>query len=144
MIEMKRTVTCGELQKSDAGKTVVLNGWVHRKRDHGGISFINLRDRYGLTQVVVDDDASAELKEIAAGLKMEYCIAVEGTVRERPDSMVNTEMPTGHIEVKALRIVVLSKSAVLPFQIDEKTNANEDKGYVRRAGVPHSEKLLGN
>ena len=126
MIEMKRTVTCGQLQKSDAGKTVVLNGWVHRKRDHGGISFINLRDRYGLTQVVVDDDASPELKEIAAGLKMEYCIAVEGTVRERPDSMVNTEMTTGHIEVKAQRIVVLSKSAVLPFQIDEKTNANED------------------
>ena len=71
MIEMKRTVTCGELQKSDAGTTVVLNGWVHRKRDHGGISFINLRDRYGLTQVVVDDDGSPELKEIAAGMKME-------------------------------------------------------------------------
>jgi len=126
MTEMKRTATCGELQKSDAGKTVVLNGWVHRKRDHGGITFLNLRDRYGLTQVVVDDDASAELKETAAGLKMEYCIAVEGLVRKRPDSMVNKEMITGHIEVKAMRIVVLSKSATLPFQIDEKTNANED------------------
>lgn len=126
MVEMKRTVTCGELTQDDAGKTVVLNGWVHRKRDHGGITFINIRDRYGLTQVVVDDDASAELKETAVDLKMEYCIAVEGLVRLRPDSMINTEMTTGHIEVKAARIVVLSKSSVLPFQIDEKTNANED------------------
>ncbi|MGP1594431.1 MAG: aspartate--tRNA ligase [Treponema sp.] len=123
---MKRTVTCGELQQSDAGKIVVLNGWVHRKRDHGGIGFLNIRDRYGLTQVVVDDDASAELKTVSSSLKMEYCIAVEGEVRLRPDSMINPDMATGHIEVKARQITILSKSAVLPFQIDEKTNANED------------------
>ncbi|MGI5085359.1 aspartate--tRNA ligase [Treponema putidum] len=123
---MQRTVTCGGLNKDFAGKTVVLNGWIHRKRDHGGITFLNLRDRYGLTQVVVDDDASEELKAIAVSLKQEFCIAVEGLVRPRPDSMINKEMATGEIEVKALKIEVLSKSEVLPFQIDEKTNANED------------------
>ncbi|UTC96654.1 aspartate--tRNA ligase [Treponema denticola] len=123
---MQRTVTCGGLNKDFAGKTVVLNGWIHRKRDHGGITFLNLRDRYGLTQVVVDDDASEELKALAVNLKQEFCIAVEGLVRPRPDSMINKEMATGEIEVKALKIEVLSKSEILPFQIDEKTNANED------------------
>ena len=126
MEKMQRTVTCGGLNKDFAGKTVVLNGWIHRKRDHGGITFLNLRDRYGLTQVVVDDDASEELKAIAVNLKQEFCIAVEGLVRPRPDSMINKEMATGEIEVKALKIEVLSKSEILPFQIDEKTNANED------------------
>ncbi len=126
MEKMQRTVTCGGLNKDFAGKTVVLNGWIHRKRDHGGITFLNLRDRYGLTQVVVDDDASEELKNLAVSLKQEFCIAVEGLVRPRPDSMINKEMATGEIEVKALKIKVLSKSEVLPFQIDEKTNANED------------------
>lgn len=126
MEKMQRTVTCGGLNKDFAGKTVVLNGWIHRKRDHGGITFINLRDRYGLTQVVIDDDAQTELKDLAASLKQEYCIAVEGLVRPRPDSMINKDMTTGEIEVKALKIEVLSKSEVLPFQIDEKTNANED------------------
>ena len=126
MEKMQRTVTCGGLNKDFAGKTVVLNGWIHRKRDHGGITFLNLRDRYGLTQVVVDDDASEELKALAISLKQEFCIAVEGLVRQRPDSMINKEMATGEIEVKALKIEVLSKSEVLPFQIDEKTNANED------------------
>ena len=126
MEKMQRTVTCGGLNKDFAGKTVVLNGWIHRKRDHGGITFLNLRDRYGLTQVVVDDDASEELKTLAVNLKQEFCIAVEGLVRPRPDSMINKEMATGEIEVKALKIEVLSKSEVLPFQIDEKTNANED------------------
>lgn len=126
MEKMQRTVTCGGLNKDFAGKTVVLNGWIHRKRDHGGITFLNLRDRYGLTQVVVDDDASEELKALAVSLKQEFCIAVEGLVRLRPDSMINREMATGEIELKALKIEVLSKSEVLPFQIDEKTNANED------------------
>ncbi|HPO01730.1 MAG TPA: aspartate--tRNA ligase [Treponemataceae bacterium] len=123
---MKRTHTCGDLRKSDTGKTVILNGWIHRKRDHGGISFINLRDRYGLTQVVVDSDAAAELSATTAELKMEYCIALEGVVRARPDTMVNPDMATGEIEVAANKIVILSVSDTLPFMIDEKSNANED------------------
>jgi aspartyl-tRNA synthetase len=123
---MKRNVTCGECTARDEGKEVVLNGWVHRSRDHGGIHFINLRDRYGLTQVVVDDDAPAGLKEKAAGLHNEYCIAVRGVVRSRPDSMINPEMKTGEIEVAAKELVVLSECEVLPFMIDEESDARED------------------
>jgi aspartyl-tRNA synthetase len=123
---LKRSVTCGELRASDAGKIVVLNGWVHRKRDHGGISFVNLRDRHGITQVVVDDDASPELKAVAAELKFEYCIAVKGKVRARPDAMVNADMPTGGVEVVAQTLQILSRCETLPFMIDEKSDAKED------------------
>ena len=126
MEHMKRTVTCGALTKSDAGKTVTLNGWVNRKRDHGGISFVNLRDRYGTTQVVVDADAPDSLKAIANELKSEFCVAIEGTVRARPDSMVNPDMATGQIEVVASNIAVLTKCEVLPFQIDEESDAKEE------------------
>jgi aspartyl-tRNA synthetase len=122
----KRTVTCGELVAADIGKVVVLNGWVHRKRDHGGISFINLRDRYGISQVVVDADSPADLLATTAELKSEYCVAIRGTVRGRPETMVNPDMKTGAIEVKAEAITILSKCAVLPFQIDEKADAKED------------------
>jgi aspartyl-tRNA synthetase len=123
---MKRTVTCGELRVSDAGKEIVLNGWVHRRRDHGGISFINLRDRYGVTQVVVNDDAPEALKSVAAELKFEFCIAVKGKVRARPDSMVNPEMPTGGVEVVAEEIQILTRCETLPFMVDEKSDAKED------------------
>ncbi|MDR1637255.1 MAG: aspartate--tRNA ligase, partial [Treponema sp.] len=99
METMKRTVTCGSLRGEDAGKTVILNGWVHRKRDHGGVSFINLRDRYGVTQVVTGE--APELAKTAAELRNEFCVAVEGLVRRRPEDMVNPAMPTGEIEVLA-------------------------------------------
>jgi aspartyl-tRNA synthetase len=126
MEQMKRSSTCGELTKADAGKTVTLNGWVNRKRDHGGISFVNLRDRYGTTQVVVDADAPEALKAVVAELKNEYVIAVEGTVRARPDSMVNPEMATGTIEVVASRVEILTRCELLPFQIDDETDAKEE------------------
>lgn len=119
METFKRTRTCGDLRKKDAGSTVILNGWIHRIREHGGITFINLRDRYGITQVVVDADSSGHMQACAKDLHMEFCIAVEGEVRARPDSMVNADMGTGEIEVVARTIIVLSKSAVLPFMIDE-------------------------
>jgi len=123
---MKRTTTCGALKKADAGKTVTLNGWVHHNRNHGGISFISLRDRYGTTQVVVDSESPAELAPVAADLKNEYCIAVEGVVRARPDSMVNPAMATGEIEVVAKKLVVLTKCEVLPFQIEDESDAKEE------------------
>ncbi|MDR0452153.1 MAG: aspartate--tRNA ligase [Treponema sp.] len=129
---MKRTNTCGELRKADAGKRVVLNGWVHRKRDHGGISFISLRDRYGVTQVVVDCEQNGDLAALSAELRNEFCIAVEGSVRERPGSMVNSEMITGEIEVAADRIVILNRSLALPFQIDaEGSDESEAKEELR-------------
>ncbi len=126
METMKRTVTCGELTKEHIGRSVILNGWVHRNRNHGGIHFINLRDRYGITQVVIDEDASEELKELTKGLKFEYCIAVKGIVKERPESMVNPDMATGSIEIAAEEILILSRCEVLPFMVDEKSDAKED------------------
>ena len=122
----QRTVTCGQLRAADAGKTVVLNGWVHRDRNHGALHFINLRDRYGITQVVVDDDASPELQKTASELRMEFCIAVTGTVRLRPENMINQDMATGEIEVKAEKISILSRCATLPFMIDGDQVINED------------------
>ena len=128
----KRTVTCGQLRAADIGNSVVLNGWVHRKRDHGGISFINLRDRYGITQVVVDSDSPAALLATVAELKNEYCVAVKGKVRGRPESMVNPDMDTGAIEVVCQDLVILSKCEILPFQIDEQTDAKEDTRLAYR------------
>ncbi len=122
----KRTVTCGALDASDAGSTVTLNGWVHRLRDHGGVYFINLRDRYGITQVVVDESAPAELRGRVGDLRMEFCVAATGTVRERPAQMRNPEMETGDIEVVASQIVVLSTCGPLPFMIEETSDARDD------------------
>lgn len=119
MENSKRTVTCGELRKSDSGKTVVLNGWVHRNRLLGGLSFILLRDRYGLTQVVVGDKASDDVKKIASTLKSEYCVAIKGVVAARSEKDVNKDMATGEIEVEAEEIEIFTTSEVLPFQIDE-------------------------
>lgn len=119
METMKRTHNCGVLTKKNAEESVCLNGWIHRIRIHGGIGFLSLRDRYGITQIVFDTDSPSELLELATTLKMEYCIAVQGTVRARPDTMINKDMATGEIEVLAQKIEVLSKSDVLPFMIDE-------------------------
>jgi aspartyl-tRNA synthetase len=127
MEEMKRTVDCGSLRKGDSGRTVILNGWVNRKRDHGGIFFINLRDRYGITQVTVDTTGDqASLEGVCSELRNEFCIAVEGIVRARPDDMVNSAMATGEVEVLASKIIILNRCEELPFQIDEDTNAGED------------------
>ena len=119
MENSKRTVTCGELRKSDVGKKVVLNGWVARTRDLGGLLFIRLRDRYGITQVMVGDKAGDDVKKIAASLKSEYCIAVEGIVAARSDKDVNADMATGEIEVEATDIEVFTTSQELPFSIEE-------------------------
>ncbi len=132
MEHMKRSVTCGALRAADAGRSVTLNGWVHRHRDHGGVRFYDIRDRYGVTQVVVDADAPAELRSIGEQLKFEYCVAVEGTVRARPGTMANPNMPTGEIEVQAKKISVLSRCEVLPFMIDEKAEAREDTRFTYR------------
>ena len=119
MENTKRSCTCGALRALDAGKIVTLNGWVHRTRALGGLAFILLRDRYGITQVVVGDDANDETKKIAASLKSEYCIAVRGKVSMRSEKDFNVEMPTGQIEVIADEIEIFTTSEVLPFAIDE-------------------------
>ncbi len=122
---MKRTATCGELSARDEGREVILNGWVHRNRDHGGVHFINLRDRYGITQVVFDDTCDRDLADKAASLKMEYCVAVKGVVSKRPAEMINRDMATGEIEIIARELDVLTPCATLPFMIDGDTEANE-------------------
>ncbi len=126
MEHLKRTVTCGELSSEHLDREVVLNGWVHRNRNHGGVHFIDLRDRYGITQIVIDEDAAPEARTPAEQLRFEYCIAVRGTVRKRPDSMINPEMATGTVEVAAREISILSRCETLPFMIDERSDARED------------------
>ena len=126
MDENRRTATCGELNPDFIGRTVTLNGWVHRSRNHGTLHFINLRDRYGITQVVVDEEAPDEIQSLAADLKMEYCIAVTGTVRERPEAMVNPEMATGTVELLADHsMIILNTCPALPFMIDGEDEPNE-------------------
>ncbi len=119
MENSKRTVTCGDLTAADVGKTVVLNGWVLRTRELGGLTFIMLRDRYGITQIVVGDKASDDVKNAAKALKTEYCIAVKGVVAARNDKDINKDMATGAIEVEAEEIEVFTTAEPLPFSIDE-------------------------
>lgn len=119
MENTKRTVTCGDLRTADVEKRVVLNGWVSRTRNLGGLVFISLRDRYGVTQVIVGEGADEALKKTASSLKNEYCVAVCGTVRLRSEKDVNSDMATGAIEVAAEDIEIFTASRELPFSIEE-------------------------
>lgn len=114
-----RTHNCAALRASDEGKRVTLSGWVHRIRALGGLTFILLRDRFGMTQVRVGAESSATLKDIASSLKSEYCITVTGFVRLREEKDFNKDLATGEIELDLDSITILSTSAPLPFQIDE-------------------------
>ncbi|MCH8513730.1 MAG: aspartate--tRNA ligase [Kiritimatiellae bacterium] len=116
---MKRTHTCGELSTKHLGETTTLCGWVDTVRDHGGIIFIDLRDRYGITQVVCDPDDSAAATEIAKSTRSEYVIQVKGAVRARPADMVNKRLATGDIEVVGTEVTVLNTSRTPPFPLDE-------------------------
>ncbi len=119
-----RTHTCGALDKSHVSQTVLLTGWVAKRRDHGGVIFFDLRDRYGLTQVVIDPSHQAA-HEAASNVRQEYVIAVKGTVRARPDGMQNTKLSTGAIEVAVEELKVLSVSKPLPFPLDEEGTVSE-------------------
>jgi len=126
MVEFKRSTNCGQLDIEDTGRTVTLNGWVHRIRNHGGIYFINLRDRYGNVQLVIDEEAPVEVRTIGEKLKMEFCIAVRGTVRPRPSDMVNKDMRSGAIELTLTELKVLNSCPPLPFMLDGEDEANEN------------------
>jgi aspartyl-tRNA synthetase len=117
---MYRTHEAGALRREHAGQLVVLAGWVARRRDHGGVTFIDLRDASGVAQVVVREEA------VAHDLRAEFCLRVTGEVRVRPEGNDNPEIPTGEIEVVAAEIDVLSESAPLPFPIDAHTDVNEE------------------
>ena len=120
---MIRTREAGTLRRSDAGATVTLAGWVHRRRDLGGVAFIDLRDASGLAQVVFREGAVAEA---AQRLRSEFCVRVVGEVRERPAGNNNAELPTGEIEVVATELEVLSEAAALPFPIVGTADINEE------------------
>src|SRR5271157_2069262 len=117
---MKRTHHCNELRPAHIGQTVTLSGWVHSRRDLGGLIFIDIRDREGRTQTVFDpSDLSRELFEQAAALRSECVISVTGKVRARPAGTSNPKIPTGEIEIAAAALEVLNMAAVLPFPVDD-------------------------
>ena len=121
---MYRTHTCGELRLSNCGQTVTLAGWVQKSRKLGGMTFIDLRDRYGITQLVVEADAPAELVETATSLGREFVIQIVGEVVERQSK--NPKMATGDVEIKVSSINILNKSAVPPFTIEDNSDGGED------------------
>ena len=121
-----RTHKCNELGIQNVNETVKLSGWIHRKRDHGQLIFIDLRDHYGLTQVVVD--SSNVNFSVTEGLPLESVITIEGTVVKRSDDTVNKNLPTGHIEVNLSKLEIISRSNTLPLQV----NSDEDYGEETR------------
>ena len=121
---MYRTNTCGELRLSDAGKEVTLAGWVQRARKMGGMTFVDLRDRYGITQLVFNEADNADLCGEANKLGREYCIQVKGVVNERQSK--NSKIPTGDIEIIAKELKVLSSSETPPFRIEDNTDGGDD------------------
>ena len=121
---MYRTVTCGELRLADVEKNVTLSGWVQRARKMGGMTFVDLRDRYGITQLVFSEDANAELCEKASHLGREYVIQVSGVVRERQSK--NPNIATGDIEIIAESLNILNSADTPPFTIENNTDGGDE------------------
>jgi len=123
---MYRTHTCGELSATNKGETITLSGWVHRRRDHGGLIFIDLRDRYGLTQIVFDPENNADSHKIAESVRPEYVLKVTGEVRNRIEGQENKNMKTGEIEIYINEIEVSNEAKTPPFEIDQEKTVNEE------------------
>jgi aspartyl-tRNA synthetase len=123
---LERTHTCGQLRATDAGQHVVLMGWVNRRRDHGNLIFLDLRDRSGVTQVVLDKDLAPEGHAKAEHVRPEYVVAAKGTLRRRDANAINPKMPTGEVELVAEELLVLNDSRVPPFSPAEDVIANEE------------------
>lgn len=122
---MFRTHTCNELRPENEGQEVTLAGWVHRRRDHGGLIFIDLRDRWGLTQVVFDPDLNPEAHAVAGDLRNEYVIQVAGRVRLRPEGQSNPNLATGQIEVEGRQLKILNRAKTPPFDINKESPVDE-------------------
>ncbi len=122
-----KTIGAGDLRVDHDGERVTIAGWVARRRDHGGVIFIDLRDWSGTVQVVLNPEDAPASEDVLHGLRSEYCIQVEGIVQPRPEGTANTDLPTGDIEVVASTLNVLSPSAPLPFQIDARVDVDESK-----------------
>jgi len=136
-----KTHSCGQLRAKDSGREVTLAGWVHRRRDHGGLIFIDLRDREGITQVVFNPEFVPDMHAVANGLRNEFVIQVVGTVSGRPQGTENLKLPTGEIEILAARLKVLNTSKTPPFYINEEVDVDEALLlryrylHLRRAGM---------
>src|SRR3989475_4917748 len=124
--DLKRTHTCGQLRPSDAGTRALLMGWVHRRRDLGGVIFIHLRDRDGVTQAVFHTDTDPAIHEKAEMLRSEYVVAVEGLVALRTPETVNANIPTGGVEIVAEKIWILNESRTPPFPMEDNVEVSED------------------
>ncbi len=124
--EHKRTIYCGQVRPEEIGKEVVLCGWVHRRRDHGGLVFVDLRDREGIVQVVFSPDSFPDAHAKADVLRSEYVVSVRGTVRRRPEGTENRNLPTGEIEVVASSLAILNESRPLPFTLEDDTEVAEN------------------
>ncbi len=122
----KRTHFCSELRSEDVGKTVILMGWVQHRRDHGGVIFVDLRDRRGITQVVFNPEFCLPAHEKAQEIRNEYVLAVQGKVEKRPDDMVNPNMETGEIEVMVDSLTIFSRAKTPAFQIEDRIEASEN------------------
>jgi aspartyl-tRNA synthetase len=122
---LMKTIGAGELSTTDIDHEVTLAGWVGRRRDHGGVIFVDLRDSTGIVQVVLNPEDAPAAQEVLHGLRLEYCVQVIGTVRARPDGTTNEDLATGAVEVVASRLNVLSESEVLPFQLDDRIDVDE-------------------
>ena len=122
---MLRSKTCGELNKTDVGATVTLAGWVHRRRDHGSLIFLDVRDRYGITQCVVNATENERAHRTASDVRNEFVVQVKGIVRERPSGTVNKNLPTGEIEVVIAEIAILNESKTPPFYVNEDSEVDE-------------------
>lgn len=127
-----RTHACGEVGLKDTGATIKIAGWTNKWRDHGGVVFIDLRDRSGIVQVVFSPEIDAELHKAAQKIRNEFVIQVEGEVRQRPEGTVNASIPTGQIEVVAKKFVLLNECKALPFMVDDETDASENLRYKHR------------
>ncbi len=123
---MYKTHTCGELKASHAGQTVTLAGWVHRRRDHGGVVFFDLRDRFGLVQVVINPDLPKETLDLVANVRSEWVLQITGIVQKRPEGMVNPKMDTGEIEVIATDVKALNAAKALPFVLTDENKLPEE------------------
>ncbi len=129
---MKRSCYCGEPRESDTGKELILQGWIDTRRDHGGVIFLDLRDRTGIVQVVFDPDVAGAAHELAHGLRSEFVISVKGKLQPRSAETINPKLPTGHVELMVEELEVLNRAKPSPFAIDDEATVTENVRLTNR------------